>query len=121
VKKKKKKKTPLANMNKPLVQMNELELMRTFDAIGGDINDAIMKQARNGAPTDPVLVAALVLVKDGVRRCVSHSSEYGDGAGVEMMEDLRRQLIRTNKIANDERLELVVLEKPLDQFQWRFA
>lgn len=105
------------NEDKPLVRMNELELQRTFDEIGSDIVTRMLNDARTKAPE--VALAAVLLVTDEKRMLVSFVPEYGDDEGIAQMKDLLLEIRRCHKLQDGERVELVILERHLDHFQWR--
>jgi len=108
------------NENKPLVLMSEVERERTWDSIHDPVDDELMAEARSSAADAPIVLAAVILVAvDGIRRCVIHTCEYGDGEGLSQMLDDARRIRRSGKLLEGESVEVVTLERPLDQFQWR--
>lgn len=82
------------------------------------LNDELMSDARASAVDMPIVLAAVILVAaDGTRRCVTQICEYGDNEGISQMLDTAKQLRRGGKLRKGERVEVVTLERPLDQFQ----
>lgn len=113
-------KNEITNMNKPLLAMSEIERERAWDKIHEPIGDDLLKDARASAVDTAIVFAAVILVAaDGSRRCLTHVAEYGDAEGISNMLDLVRQLRRSGQLLDGERVEVVTLEKPFDQFQWR--
>jgi hypothetical protein len=108
------------DMEKPLIAMDADERQRAWDRINDDIDDDLMNSARQSSPDMPIVLAAVILISaDGTRRCIHHTCEYGDGEGIEHMLDTARDLRRTHKIRHGERVEVVTLQKALDQFDTR--
>ena len=102
----------------PVVSEAEDEIV--WDSINDPTNDEMMVDARRSGADAPIVLAAVILVSaDETRRCVMHTCEYGDDEGISNMLDLARQLRRSGKLLDGESVEVVILEKPLDQFQWR--
>jgi hypothetical protein len=106
--------------DKPLAAMNDIEREHAWDSISDPIHGEMLTDARCSEVNAAIVLAAIILVAgDGTRRCVTHVAEYGDNEGVSSMLDTARQIRRSGKLLDGERVEVVTLEKPLDQFQWR--
>jgi hypothetical protein len=106
--------------DKPFSAMSDIENARAWDAVHDPVIDELMADARVSAIDTSIVLAAVILIAaDGTRRCVTQICEYGDNEGINQMLDTARQIRRSGKLLDGESIEVVTLEKPLDQFQWR--
>jgi hypothetical protein len=95
--------------NKPLVEMSELEWKRMNDELGLELEEPMLRDARDGQGT--LLVAAAVLVlPTGEARLLCDGDEWGDGEGSILAEHTVAIAGRAMKPAESVRLDLVTVQ-----------
>jgi len=107
----------MANRDKPLMEMTAGEFEKTFDSIGGGINQCILDDARALSPEEALIVVVVIAVlttPDGVRRVAHNNPEYGDGEGLRSMQDFVAECERGGLLRPGETLSVELREASID-------
>lgn len=95
-------------MDKPIVEMDDLEFVRTFDEIGSDIRKGMLESARQGEDQELRVAVVLLTLPSGETRIVTYSAEYGDKEAWVCARDLVREIRRTKSLHEGESVEAFV-------------
>jgi hypothetical protein len=103
----------MSRKNKPFMKMTPGELQDTFDELGLPLNRSILEDARN-ADSDIVLALAVLDIPGVGSRIATYDAEYGDGCGIEHINEFIRECKMGNLLKPGETLSLRC-------FKWRAA
>ncbi len=94
--------------NKPLVEMSKEELRDAFDEIGLGTNFRLLQEARNGDNQEIIVAVAILLPR---ALYVLTALEYGDGDGIERIDNFIAEIERTPGLLLDgEKLHRTVIK-----------
>lgn len=79
----------------PFMQMTEKQMQAAFDEIGMGIAFALLQHARHGKDQEQMLAAAILRLPDETERYASVDMEYGDGEGIQRMDEWIEEVHRT--------------------------
>lgn len=83
------------DMNKPLLQMSKKEMRDAFDEIGLGNTFALLEEGRRNENSVVRIAAAVLKLQTGEERFTFFTNEYGDGEGINHIEEFVAEVHRT--------------------------